>query len=55
MECEEKKEVGMWQMVSEIYWYKINNKNKWHIYLSISGIKLVCTLSFNLRVIVERI
>ena len=31
---------------SEIYWYEKSNKNKWHIYLSTCGVKLVCTLSF---------
>ena len=40
------KQMGMWQVVREIYWCEWNNKNKWHMYLTIGGIKLVCTLSF---------
>ena len=31
---EKNKKVGTWQVISEIYWYEKNNKNKWHMYLS---------------------
>ena len=50
-----KKKVGTWQVISEIYWYEKNNKNKWHIYSSIGGIQLVCTLSLLIRIIMKQI
>ena len=56
-----KKKMGMWQVIRKIYWCERNNKNKWHMYLSIGGIKLMCTLFFtfegncgtNLKIILE--
>ena len=56
-----KKKVGTWQVVSKIYWCERNDKNKLHMYLSTSDIKLVSTLSFtfegncgtNLKVLLE--
>ena len=41
-----KKKGETWQVVREIYWCERNNKNKWHMYLLIGDIKLVCILSF---------
>ena len=35
-----------WQVVSKIYWYEKNNKNKLQMYLSICSIKLMCILFF---------
>ena len=58
---EKMKKVETWQVVSNIYWCERNDKNKLHMYLSTSDIKLVSTLSFtfegncgtNLKVLLE--
>ena len=39
-----KKKVEMWQVVRETC--ERNKKNKWFMYLSIGGIKVMCILSF---------
>ena len=36
-------------MTIKIYWCEKNNKNKLHMYLLTSGIKLMCTLSFTFK------
>ena len=41
-----KEKVEIWQVVREIHWCERNNKNKWHMYLLIDSIKLMCSLSF---------
>ena len=43
---EERKKVGMWLVISEIYWWERNNKNKWHMYLSTGGIKWIDNIFF---------
>ena len=44
-----KKKMETWRVIREIYYCEKNNKNKLHMYLLISGIKLVCTLSFTFK------
>ena len=46
---------GKKNVVSEINWYEKNNKNKWHMYLSIGVSNQYILYPLVLRVIVEQI